>query len=58
MNIDFTKVVAALKKVNYRGYFTLEATQYLSAFTADTVLTGLQDLAHAARRLADMFEEA
>lgn len=58
MDIDFAKVAAALKKISYRGYFTLEADQYLSRFAPDTVLDGLQDMAHAARQLVDMFENA
>lgn len=56
MNIDFNKVISALKEIKYHGYFTLEATHYLSAFTTDTALIGLQDLARAARRLAAMYE--
>ncbi len=58
MDIDFTKVVAALKKINYSGYFTLECDSYLGAFNAENVLDGLKDMSRAARRLADMFDSA
>jgi len=56
MNIDFTRVVKALKSINYSGYFTLEADSYLKKFDASNVHEGIKDLYNAARRLADMFE--
>ena len=56
MDIDFEAIVRALKQIDYQGYFTLEANAYLGAFQADNVFEGVQDLAAAARRLADMFE--
>lgn len=56
MDIDFVKVVDALKQINYKGYFTLEAEKYLSAFNEDNVMEGLINLKNSARRLADMFE--
>lgn len=56
MNIDFDSVVKALKDINYQGYFTLEADQYLNDFSEDTVQKGIQDLYASVRRLADMFE--
>jgi len=57
MDIDFNEVVAALKKINYKGYFTLEADRYLSAYTEENVFDGIKKLAEAARKLADMFEK-
>ena len=57
MSIDFNAVVKALKKINYSGYFTLEADRYLSAFNEDTVLEGLKNMAAADKRLVKMFEE-
>lgn len=57
MNIDFTKVVKALKDIGYKGYFTLEADSYLKKFNETNVFDGLCDLRAAARRLADMFED-
>ncbi len=56
MNVDFVRIVKALKKIGYNGYFTLEADRYLSDFTKDTVAEGLRNMAESARRLAGMFE--
>ncbi len=56
MNIDFTKVVKALKSINYQGYFTLEADSYLKKLNADNVFDGIKDLYAAVRKMADMFE--
>ena len=57
MGIDFETVVKALKDINYEGYFTLESDCYLSAFKDDPE-TGIKNMAAAAKRLADMFENA
>jgi len=54
--IDFTAIVQALKDINYSGYLTLEADTYLKAFSPDTALTGVNDLASAVNRLNAMFE--
>ena len=56
MNIDFDAVVHALKDIDYRGYFTLEASGYLSDFDKDSVAMGICNLSGAARRLADLFD--
>ena len=56
VNDDFFAVVKALKDINYSGYFTLEASSYLEAFTPETTQKGLCDLAASAKRLSDMFE--
>ena len=56
MDIDFTRVVRALREIDYKGYFTLEADSYLKKFTAENVADGIKDLYNAARKLADMFE--
>lgn len=56
MDIDFTAMVKALQDIRYTGYFTLEADSYLLAFTQDTVLEGIQNLANSAKKLANMFE--
>lgn len=60
MDIDFSRVVAALKQINYSGWFTLEADQYFTANYADGnhAEQGVRELATAARRLADMFDKA
>ncbi len=57
MDIDFDEVVLALKEINYKGYFTLEADRYLSEYTKENVLDGIKNLEAAARKLADMFEK-
>jgi sugar phosphate isomerase/epimerase len=56
MDIDFVPIVKALKDINYNGYFTLEADNYLAPFTEENFFDGTKNLANAARRLADMFE--
>ena len=56
MNIDFTAVTQALKDVGYRGWVTLEAYNYLKAYTPETAYEGIRNLSVAARRLADMLE--
>lgn len=56
MDIDFVPILRALKQINYKGYFTLEAISYLAAFEAENVFAGVKDLAAAARRLSDIFE--
>lgn len=56
MDIDFEAVVKALKDINYQGYFTLEAVNYLHNHTAENIFDGIQELAQSARKLADMFE--
>lgn len=55
MSIDFDSVVKALKEINYQGYLTLEADRYLGNYSADTAFAGIQNLAAAAKQLADMF---
>ncbi len=55
-NINFEKVVRALKKIGYKGYFTLEAYRYLKAYTAENIFEGITNLANSAKKLADMFE--
>lgn len=57
MNIDFKPIVKALKDVEYGGWFTLEADTYLNDFSDDDVFSGVRNMADAARKLADMFEE-
>lgn len=56
MDIDFNEVIAALKQIDYKGYFTLEAERYLCAYTKDNVFDGIKNLADSARKLANMFE--
>ena len=58
MDIDWSAVAKALADIGYRGYLTLEADSYLTAFTPETAEKGLYDLAQSARRLSDMIEKA
>lgn len=51
MNIDFKEVIAALKEINYNGYFTLEATQYLNSYSKENIFDGMKRLEEAARKL-------
>ena len=58
MTIDYAPIVKAMKDVGYSGYFTLEADSYLSKFTKENIFEGIQNMASAANRLSDMFENA
>ncbi len=57
MDIDFVSIVKALKEIDYKGYFTLEADTYLSEHTPENVLSGVIKLKDSAKKLADMFDE-
>lgn len=57
MSIDFKKMVSALKRIGYKGYFTLEADSFLNAYTADNAFEGVKAMADSAKQLADMFEK-
>lgn len=51
MDIDFVEIAKALKDINYQGELTLEADQYLNAYTKENVLDGLKKMAESARRI-------
>jgi len=55
MQIDFLPVIQALKDIGYQGYFTLEADQYLSAYTADNITEGMAKLFEAVHQFEDLF---
>lgn len=57
MDIDFKAVVKALKEIEYKGYFTLEANGFINACTKENVFEGVVKLKESVRKLADMFEE-
>jgi len=57
MKIDFSKVLAALKQINYRGDFTLEADRYLSDRNEETVFDGICQMAKVAREMANQLQE-
>lgn len=56
MNIDFDSIVKALKEIDYKGYFTLEARSFISAYK-ENVFEGVVKLKECARKLADKFEQ-
>lgn len=57
MDIHFEDAICALKEIGYQGYLTLEANNYLKAYTPQTLLAGIKMMAAAAKRLAEMFEK-
>ena len=57
MKMDFDPIVKALKEIDYKGYFTLEANGYLNGYNEDNVYEGLVRLKESARLLADKFEQ-
>ncbi len=56
MQIDFKPIVAALKKINYSGIFTLEVDNCLNNVSDADVPEAMNNLYASVRRLADMFE--
>ena len=56
MDIDFDAIVKALKDINYKGDFTLEAAYALHDYTAENVFEGVKKMSDSARKLANMFE--
>ncbi|MBQ8146890.1 MAG: sugar phosphate isomerase/epimerase [Clostridia bacterium] len=58
MEMDWVAIAAALKDIDYKGYLTLEADQYLSKFNVDNVFEGVCDLARSARMLETLIKEA
>lgn len=56
MSIDFATVVKALKEIEYDGFFTLEAEQYLKIYEKENVLDGLKNLYQSVKKMCVMFE--
>ena len=59
MQIDFDKMIAALKDVGYKGDMTLECDAYIHSFINgdnDKVFEGVKNLADAANKLVEMFK--
>lgn len=54
MNIDFDAVAKALVDIDYKGYLTLEADQFLNKYNGEELLDGVKELAKSARRLDDL----
>lgn len=58
LKVDFEAIIRALKEIDYQGDITLEACNFLrKEYTAENYLEGLQIMADAARRLAQMYED-
>ena len=55
MDIDFDAVVRALRDIDYKGYLTLEADRYLSAYTPENIADGINKLAESAKKLSVMY---
>ena len=58
MDIDFIPIVKALKKINYSGYFTMEANDFFDSYTKENIFDGLKQMAHTAHSLADIYENS
>ena len=56
MDVKFEEIAKALKEIGYKGYYTLEADAYLSAYTEENVFEGIKKLAEAARKFESMCE--
>ena len=54
MGIDFYKVAQALKKIGYSGFYTLEAYNYLNAFSGEEIFNGYKNLFNAVKRVAEL----
>lgn len=54
MDIDFKAVAKALKEINYKGYYTLEADSYLRAYTEDNVFVGVKELYESVKKLSEL----
>lgn len=55
MRIDFEGIVKALKEIDYRGDFTLEADAYLGRYDKDTIFEGIKNLADSAKKIRDLY---
>lgn len=56
MSIDFEEIAKALKDINYNGYLTLEACEFLKSYNKHTALDGLKKLAESVRKIDDMIK--
>lgn len=54
-NIDYPPIISALRETGFDGVFTLEANSYPCDFKPEQAQTVADNMAKAARRLADMF---
>lgn len=58
MDIDFPPIVSALREIGYRGYFTLETDRHFESYSEENIFDGMKELSAAAKRLAEMYENA
>ena len=58
MDVDFVPIVKALKDIGYNGYFTMECDRCFRDCPPEKTLEKFQDMAAAARKLANMIENA
>ncbi len=56
MDIDFIPILKALKEIDYKGYFTLEADSYLKAYNAENAFDGIKKLADSAKKLVEIYK--
>lgn len=54
-DVDFDAIVKALKRINYKGWFTLEANGFTRALTEDNYVSGLGQLYRSAVKIENMF---
>ncbi|MBR7098132.1 MAG: sugar phosphate isomerase/epimerase [Clostridia bacterium] len=54
MGMDFEPIARALRDINYQGYLTLEATNYMRAFSPENALEGVKNLLESLKRLDAM----
>lgn len=57
LKIDFIPIIKALKEINYKGYFTLEADSYLKEFNEENCFDGIKDLYCSVKKIEDLFME-
>ena len=55
MQMDFEKIVSALKRIGYSGYLTLEADTHCKGCSADEIPQKVKELFEAVDRLRNMF---
>jgi len=54
MDINFEEIAKALKDIGYKGYYTLEADQFLGNYTEENVFEGIKKLAEAVRKFSSL----
>ena len=54
MDIKFEPIVKALKEIDYKGEFTLEANTYIAKYQGDPV-DAIKDLANSAKCLVEIW---